>query len=406
MRRAAASSTTAAPPPPERIVVSGVDTEPGLNGTYERSGTFARDRPQWMKPNTRCYLRYIRQRWELYVSHHPAGTTYFFNNTSAAGDGDAPPPDGWVATECVMPHEVLRLVALPPRPEPPPTVAVAPPHLAPPISPDEDGEDPPEELVLFANATCPYAQRVRIALWEKGRRFTEVDVDIVGAEEEDPAALARAEAFRELWHSAVPNAGHRRPAIPLLQHGDAVTLPESAVIVDYLEDLPATAASDGRPLLPPAAADRARVRLFSAVFERELGGSLHHILGATTADALFAAGQELREGLGAVEAQLSMGGGRGGPFVSGEMFTHAEALCAPFLQRLYTLVPLFRPHLARMMSAGDAESFGDAVARVAPAVHRWAEAVLARPSVAGTYDGAAVAALKRRAVARYEQDSA
>ena len=59
-----------------------------------------------------------------------------------------------------------------------------------------------------------------------------------------------------------------------------------------------------------------------------------------------------------------------------------------------------------MMSAGDAESFGDAVARVAPAVHRWAEAVLARPSVAGTYDGAAVAALKRRAVARYEQDSA
>lgn len=180
-----------------------------------------------MKPTTRCYVRFIRDRWELYVSHYPQGTTYFFHSTDNTGPW-APPPDGWTLTNFSSPHEVLHLAALPLRPAiEPPTAALAPPPVA--------AEEP--EFVLWSNATCPFAQRARSALLEKGLRFCEVEVDIVGERGHDPAALARSEAFRELWRSIVPNVAHRRPAIPLLQHrilgtGAVVALPESAVIIE------------------------------------------------------------------------------------------------------------------------------------------------------------------------------
>eukprot|EP01043_Picozoa_sp_COSAG02_P063701 COSAG02_NODE_9103_length_2329_cov_1.855605_2_plen_376_part_00 len=362
---------------PTSILLSGISGERGLNGEYRRSGSFG-DRVQFMKPNTRCYIRFIRSRWEVYVSHHPAGTTYFHHQS----DARLPPTDGWTPTEYSAPDDLLRVAAAPAEVEA---------LLPPPVAPEPD-------LILWTNATCPFAQRVRITLLEKGLHFAEMDVDIVGDREHDPAVLARTEEFRKLWRSCVPNAPHRRPSIPLLQHkpsGDAgavVTLPESATILDYLEDL-----QQGPPLLPPAASDRAKVRLFRQVFERELGTALHRILGATTGDELFAASEELRQGLTVVEALL----GTRSECVMCGAFSQAEVHAAPDLQRLYTLAPYFRPELARCLCP-KAANFPEAMAAVAPKLHEWAQAVRGRPSVASTFDSAAVIALKRRAVARYK----
>jgi len=76
------------------LQIEGCVSEPGLNGEYQPAGTFRGGKTQWMKPKTRCYVRWIRDRWELYVSHHPNGTTYFFNET----DSNIPPKDGWRPT--------------------------------------------------------------------------------------------------------------------------------------------------------------------------------------------------------------------------------------------------------------------------------------------------------------------
>ena len=94
-------------------------------------------------------------RWEIYVSHHPAGTTYFFHPNETA---PTPPIFGWIAAECAMQHEVPILTysgsytileSLNP-----PTVS----------SPSSSKQMP---LRLWGNYTCPYVQRVRIALHEK-----------------------------------------------------------------------------------------------------------------------------------------------------------------------------------------------------------------------------------------------
>ena len=138
------------------------------------------------------------------------------------------------------------------------------------------------------------------------------------------------------------------------------------------------------------------MRLFRQVFDRELGSALHRILGATTGDELFAASQELKQSLSVVEALLEAHR----EYMVCGVFSQADVHAAPELQRLYTLAPVFRPELTRFLCK-KAEFFPEAMAVVAPKLHKWAQAVLGRPSVKSTFDGAAAIALKRRAVARY-----
>ena len=153
---------------PTAIELTGVTSEPGLNGVYEVNGTFPHNessRTQYMKKGSRCkcrcsrelmksyecllrvhmsmrrppaslafaplacspppsaphtppqgYIRYQTKRgagahrWEIYVSHHPDGTCYFSNDS----DASIPPAGsaGWLPTPYSMPDEVpaLRLI--------------------------------------------------------------------------------------------------------------------------------------------------------------------------------------------------------------------------------------------------------------------------------------------------------
>lgn len=87
------------------LLIEGCVSEPGLNGEYEPAGTFRGGKAQWMKPNSRCYIRWIRDRWELYVSHHPNGTTYFFHES----DSNIPPKAGWRQTLYESPDAKLQV---------------------------------------------------------------------------------------------------------------------------------------------------------------------------------------------------------------------------------------------------------------------------------------------------------
>ena len=90
---------------------------------------------------------------------------------------------------------------------------------------------------LYDAARCPYCARVRIVLAEKGVAYDPVEIDL----DDRPA-----------WMYDLNRTGR----VPVLEEEDGFVLPESRVIMEYLEERYPEA-----PLLPPDPADRALVRL-------------------------------------------------------------------------------------------------------------------------------------------------
>ena len=101
-------------------------------------------------------------------------------------------------------------------------------------------------MKLIDAPRCPYCARVRIALAEKELDYDCVEVDL---------------ADRPAW---VVELNPPRGAVPVLD--DGFTLPESAVIMEYLEER-----YPERPLLPPDRAPRAHARLLVHRFDESLG---------------------------------------------------------------------------------------------------------------------------------------
>jgi glutathione S-transferase len=92
-------------------------------------------------------------------------------------------------------------------------------------------------LVLYDAARCPYCARVRIVLEEKG-----IEVDVVEVDLSD----------RPAWIYEKNPTGR----VPVIEEDGGRPLPESAVIMEFLEER-----YPEPPLLPPDPADRAAVRL-------------------------------------------------------------------------------------------------------------------------------------------------
>jgi RNA polymerase-associated protein len=98
-------------------------------------------------------------------------------------------------------------------------------------------------LVLYDAGRCPYCARVRIVLAEKGVEVETVAIDL---------------ADRPPWIYEKNPLGK----VPVLE-GDGLCLPESAVIMECLEER-----FPEPPLLPPDPAERARARLRIFRFDR------------------------------------------------------------------------------------------------------------------------------------------
>jgi glutathione S-transferase len=98
---------------------------------------------------------------------------------------------------------------------------------------------------LYDAAACPYCARVRIALAEKRIDYEPVEVDLRN---------------RPPWIYTLNPSGK----VPILDDGFA--LPESAVIMEYLEER-----RPAPPLLPPLSGERARARLAVFRFNELLG---------------------------------------------------------------------------------------------------------------------------------------
>jgi glutathione S-transferase len=109
------------------------------------------------------------------------------------------------------------------------------------------------EIELFSYEACPYAQRTRMALIEKGLDFTLTEVDLYNKPE---------------WFKQLSPYGK----VPLLRHNGGIVY-ESRIINEYLED-----AFPQRPLLPREPLARARARIWIDYCDSYLMPVLHKVI--------------------------------------------------------------------------------------------------------------------------------
>lgn len=199
-------------------------------------------------------------------------------------------------------------------------------------------------IVLYEHPLSPFAQKVKIALREKGLAFEARLPDLFGGGD------------------AAFNAANPRREVPALVEDDVAVF-DSTIILEYLEDRWPTP-----PLLPTAAAQRARVRMLEelcdtyyeainwAVFEVR---AFQRATGPL-ADQLLARAAEQVAGVNAyLDRQLGAQ-----PFFNGERFGWGDL----------SVVPLV--HAAAM--SGSAPPDGSRLAA-------WLERVRAQASVAQTF---------------------
>jgi glutathione S-transferase len=185
-------------------------------------------------------------------------------------------------------------------------------------------------MELWHAWTCPYCVKVRIALAEKGLRYDERPIDLA----HKPPDLARLNPAN---------------AVPVLIV-DGAAIPESMVILQYLEDR-----FPERPLLPADPLGRARARLLHDRVTALLGQHSFKLAKGTD-DEKRAAGEGAKAALAVLEREVPADG-----LLAGPDLTVADLALAPFMARI--------PAELRPSALG--------LSRLA----RWEAAVMTRPSV-------------------------
>lgn len=199
-------------------------------------------------------------------------------------------------------------------------------------------------LKLVSFDLCPYVERSRIVLLEKGVPHEVEFIDL---------------ANKPAWFLAISPMGR----VPVLIVDDRPIF-ESMVINELLDELyPRPALLPGDPVARAEA--RAWIVFANDVVMPGSAAAMTALVGGFTGDALARPLAALRDAFLKLESQAERGRG---PFFLGEAFTLVDAAFAPFFRRWR-----------------EAESWGGPEARLLagfPAVSAWAEALLARPSVA------------------------
>jgi glutathione S-transferase len=157
-------------------------------------------------------------------------------------------------------------------------------------------------LTLYDADRCPYCARVRIVLAEKGLPYETVVVDL----DDRPAWIYEKNPLGK---------------VPVLEESDFV-LPESAVIMEYLEER-----YPEPPLWPADPAERAAGRLLLERFG-ELSRP-YYALRRGEEDARV----RLDAGLAALDSLLA-----GRPFLTGREFGLADAAYLPWILRAETML--------------------------------------------------------------------
>jgi glutathione S-transferase len=185
-------------------------------------------------------------------------------------------------------------------------------------------------LTLYDAARCPYCARARIALAEKGIEFEAFEIDLND---------------RPRWIYEKNSTGR----VPVIEE-DAWILPESSVIMEYLEER-----YPEPPLLPPDPADRALARVW--IFRHDDFTKPYYALRRGEDGAA----ERLDEELAKLDAALERR-----PWLTGAAYGLADIAYVPWVLR------------ARDMLGVSLDEF--------PAVRSWLDRLEERPAIAREVD--------------------
>jgi len=155
-------------------------------------------------------------------------------------------------------------------------------------------------LTLYDAARCPYCARVRIVLAEKAVPYETVIVDL----DERPS-----------WIYDLNASGR----VPVLDD-DGVVLPESRVLIEYLEER-----FPEPPLLAADPSARARVRLLLEQFDENLGDAYYGLRRERSSDSARNALEAALDALDDVVVRQ--------PYLSGREYGLADCAYVPWLFR-------------------------------------------------------------------------
>jgi glutathione S-transferase len=150
---------------------------------------------------------------------------------------------------------------------------------------------------LYTADRCPYAARARIVLAEKGIAYEAVEIDL----DDRPA-----------WMYEKNTTGR----VPVYEEDEGLVLPESEVIMEYLEER-----YPEPPLWPVDPAERALGRLWLQRFDDRLGDAYYAARRGDGREQLDARLADLEH---ALEAQ---------PYLSGREFSLADIGYLPWILR-------------------------------------------------------------------------
>jgi len=151
-------------------------------------------------------------------------------------------------------------------------------------------------MILYDAARCPYCARARIVLAEKGLAYETVEIDL---------------SDRPAWLYAKNPSGK----VPVLEEDGGFVLPESLVIMEYLEER-----FPEPPLWPAEPAERALGRLWLDRFDVRLGSDYYALRRGEPS--------QLDERLRALDAALEAQ-----PFLTGRECGLADIGYAPWILR-------------------------------------------------------------------------
>ena len=163
-------------------------------------------------------------------------------------------------------------------------------------------------LELYSFDACPYAQRTRMVMLEKGLDFNLREIDLYN---------------RPDWWAELSPYGK----VPLLKHGDGIVY-ESAIINEYLDEVfPDT------PLRPANPLQRAQARIWIDYCDTRFMPACHQLIqDRKNADKQVENRAKLREVLTFMEQEGLRKLGNG-PYWIGTEFTLADVQFAPFVER-------------------------------------------------------------------------
>jgi glutathione S-transferase len=185
---------------------------------------------------------------------------------------------------------------------------------------------------LYTADRCPYAARVRIVLAEKGLAYEAVEIDL----DDRPA-----------WLYDKNPLGR----VPVYEEDEGLVLPESVVIMEYLEER-----YPEPPLWPADPAERALGRLWLERFDDRLGDAYYAVRRGEPREVLDAKLAELERALDAQQ------------YLSGRDYGLADAGYVPWI--------------LRAMDRFDVE--------LGPATADWLERLSARPAIVAEREVVAV----------------